>query len=202
MEYVMITLRYKDQEVDLELPASVPLFNLIPVLMERLAWGDGSDPSKFVGQAGHSTVRPNETLAQVDVMDGDILELKEAVGQTFNPPTMMAMPEATGKAYLQSLDTKEVFVCIGRSVLIGRSPACPINLSRMPKSDVVSSRHANLVERDDGYWLYDENSTNGTIVDGIYLESGQSIRLREGSQIQFGETGPVFIFYSGESGSQ
>jgi predicted component of type VI protein secretion system len=72
----------------------------------------------------------------------------------------------------------------------------------MPKSDVVSSRHANLVERDDGYWLYDENSTNGTIVDGIYLESGQSIRLREGSQIQFGETGPVFIFYSGESGSQ
>jgi len=202
MEYVMITLRYKDQEVDLELPASVPLFNLIPVLMERLSWGDGSDPSKFVGQASNSTVRPNETLAQVDVMDGDILELKEAVGQIFNPPTLTTVPDAEGKAYLQSLDTKEIFLCMGRSVLIGRSPACPINLSRMPRSDVVSSRHANLVERDDGYWLYDENSTNGTIVDGIYLQSGQSIRLREGSQIQFGETGPVFIFYSGESGNQ
>jgi hypothetical protein len=202
MDYVLITVDYNGQKAVLELPVTVPLFNLIPLLMQQLSWGEGQDLSQFGGQVeGASAIRPHETLAQADVADGTILKLFAYRGDRMDPnATMLQVVDSDykGKAHLKSRDTGDTFLFRRRAVLIGRSPECPINLSPVPRAHVVSGRHANIVRRGDTYWITDEDSTNGTIVDGIFLTAHQSIPLRNGSQIQFGETGPVFVFYSGE----
>ncbi len=204
MDQVVITVRYNQQEADLELPVSVPLFVLVPIVLDSLSWQQlGSDNGKnFVARIGSSGViiRPNETLAQSDVRDGEIVEISTVAGGGVDfDATMMDLevPSLSSKAHIKSLDTEDMFLCRGKSVLVGRSPECPINLSKMPRADVVSRRHANIIQRKDGYWITDENSSNGTFVDGFALDPGENVRLRDGSQIQFGKGGPVFVFYAG-----
>jgi hypothetical protein len=202
MDYVMLTLRYEQQEVDLELPTGVPLFNLVPIVMSQLSWKTSHEPQKFAGRIGGMVLRPYETLAQIEAPHGAVMELFPVQGgMLVEPDSTQAVPpssRAVDSAYLKSRDTDESLPILNRSTLIGRAPGCTISLQHFPNGDVVSSQHANLVLRDDSYWLTDENSTNGTIVDGIYLQSGESVRLRNGSQIQFGETGPVFVFYAAQ----
>ncbi len=204
MDQVVITVRYNRQEADVELPVSVPLFVLAPMLLDSLSWPYEADSSgkNFVARIGSSGViiRPNETLAQSDVIDGEILEISTVAGGGVDfDATMLDIerPKFGGQPHLKSLDSEELFLCRGKSVLVGRSPECPINLSRMPRADVVSRRHANIIRRADGFWLTDEHSSNGTFVDGFALEAGASVRLREGSQVQFGKGGPMFVFYAG-----
>jgi hypothetical protein len=48
----------------------------------------------------------------------------------------------------------------------------------------ISRLHAELRFMDDGYYLFDLNSTNGTFVDGVRIPSDHPARLREGSQIR------------------
>lgn len=202
MDYVLITVDYNGRRADLELPVSVPLFNLIPVFMQQLSWGEGRDLSQFGGRMeGVGVIQPNQTLAQADMLDGGVLKLFVRRGDTVDRDeieSQVNVSEYIGKAHLKSRDTDDAFLFRGRAMLIGRSPECPINLSQIPRSHIVSGKHANIVHRGDTYWITDENSTNGTIVDGSFLTAHQSIPLRNGSQIQFGETGPVFVFYSGE----
>lgn len=204
MDQVVITVSYNRQEADVELPVSVPLFVLAPMLLDSLSWPYEADSGgkNFVARIGSSGViiRPNETLAQSDVVDGEILEISTVAGGGVDfDATMLDIerPKFGGQAHLKSLDSEEMFLCRGKSVLVGRSPECPVNLSRMPRADVVSRRHANIIRRNDGFWLTDEHSSNGTFVDGFALEAGASVRLREGSQIQFGKGGPMFVFYAG-----
>jgi uncharacterized ubiquitin-like protein YukD len=202
MEYVTVTLKYQGKEADLELPTIVPLFVLLPIVMEQLAWDSSDIHSDFVARVGGTGVlRPNETLKQADVSHGDILQIQRSSGQTIEPTA--AVSQTLDQTYLQSLDTNETFVYKNQTMLVGRSPSCTINLSRMPGFDVVSRRQATVLKRQNSFWLRDENSTNGTIVDGVRLKKGESIRLRSGSQIQFGgEQGPVFVFYSNQENRQ
>jgi hypothetical protein len=50
----------------------------------------------------------------------------------------------------------------------------------------VSRRHAILLPTDDGLCLIDLDSTNGTWVNGVYLQPGQKYRLRVADRIEFG----------------
>ncbi|MCL4264233.1 MAG: FHA domain-containing protein [Anaerolineae bacterium] len=208
MEYAVITLTYQQQRADLEAPLSVPLFMLAPIVLETMRWADQDlrqENARFVGrlQGSGMIIRPNETLAQAGVVDGDIVELTAVQSNSIDFDRTMNIAPLTGflaQAYLKSVANGEVFLCRGKSTLVGRSPECAINLSRLPGNDVVSRRHANIVRRDDGYWLTDENSANGTIVDGFVLNPKETVRLRDRCQIQFGEDGPVLVFYAGEAG--
>ncbi len=207
MDYAVITITYQQQRADLEAPVSVPLFMLAPIVLETMRWADqglNSENQRFVGrlQGSGVIIRPNETLAQAGVVDGDIVELTAVQSSSIDFDRTLNIAPLTGlfaQPYLKSVESGEVFLCRGKSTLVGRSPECAINLSRLPGNDVVSRRHANLVRRDDGYWLTDENSANGTIVDGYVLNPKETVRLRDGCQVQFGHDGPVFVFYSGES---
>lgn len=202
MDTVIITLRQQKNDLDLELPVAVPLFMLGPILAEELS---KNDPSQSISLEEHSAitvrvvnsktiVRPAETLAQAGVVDGDILELT-ATHQTSSPAPQF--PEEKG-TYLQCRETGQIFLCQNRPMLIGRLPHHPISLDALPHNEAVSRTHANLLRRNDGYWLKDERSTNGTIVDGYMLKSGESVRLRPNSLIQFGVDGPVLIFHQSE----
>ncbi len=73
---------------------------------------------------------------------------------------------------------KEVFT-------IGRAPGLDLILA----DRMVSGRHARIVHQDDGYWLEDLNSTNGTFVNGARVDRH---RLRTGDRIAFDRVEFVF----------
>lgn len=50
----------------------------------------------------------------------------------------------------------------------------------------VSRRHAILLPNPDGLCLIDLDSTNGTWINGVYLQPGQKYPLRMGDRVEFG----------------
>lgn len=196
METVVVTLRQQKKEIDLELPTAVPLFTLTPILIEKFT---DSDLSGFTGDKiitrvinSKTIIRPHETLGQAGVVDGDILELKPVI--TTNN---QAIPNSeVAGTFLQCVDTGQSFSCAAKANLIGRSKDCRVNLINLPQNDVVSRIHANILRRPDGFWLKDERSTNGTFVDGYRLEPSERVKIRNGQRLQFGEDGPVLVFYT------
>ena len=76
--------------------------------------------------------------------------------------------------------TGETFHPQGARTTIGRSPDCEIFLDDV----TVSRRHAVLVERDDGFFIEDQGSLNGTFLNRRRIESG---RLEDGDELQIGK---------------
>jgi hypothetical protein len=73
----------------------------------------------------------------------------------------------------------EMFTLDGETT-IGRSPDCGIFLDDV----TVSRKHAVLVERDDGFFVEDQGSLNGTFVNRKRVESAQ---LEDGDELQVGK---------------
>jgi len=68
---------------------------------------------------------------------------------------------------------------------VGRAPGS--NLVLMERT--VSGQHARIVHREDGYWVEDLQSTNGTFVNGRKVDRQ---RLRTGDRVAFDKTEFVF----------
>jgi serine/threonine-protein kinase len=127
--------------------------------------------------------------------------LKEATIQAAEklvaPPEIAALPETA--VYLQCVKTGQRFPVQGRSALIGRSAEADIDLSSLVGSHATSRIHANMWRNHKGeYWLKDEHSRNGTIVNGVMLAGGKRVLLGNGSELQFGVNGPVMQFHMPE----
>ncbi|MDE9364398.1 FHA domain-containing protein [Luteipulveratus sp. YIM 133132] len=67
-------------------------------------------------------------------------------------------------------------------VLIGRNPECALVLS----DDFASGRHARIYRRDDGWYVDDLGSTNGTFAGNQRV--GQEFKLDVGSRLRIGQT--------------
>jgi hypothetical protein len=63
---------------------------------------------------------------------------------------------------------------------IGRSPDCDIFLDDV----TVSRKHAVLVQKDEGYFIEDQGSLNGTFLNRRRIESG---KLENGDELQVGK---------------
>jgi hypothetical protein len=63
---------------------------------------------------------------------------------------------------------------------IGRSPDCDIFLDDV----TVSRKHAVLVQKDEGYFIEDQGSLNGTFLNRRRIESG---KLENGDELQIGK---------------
>ena len=72
-----------------------------------------------------------------------------------------------------------------------------ITIGRDTSSDIVvdnklASRHHAVIQKiKDAYFLKDENSTNGTLVNGVKVPKDKYIKLNIGDQIQIGSM--VFV---------
>ena len=73
----------------------------------------------------------------------------------------------------------EMFALEGETT-VGRSPDCGIFLDDV----TVSRRHAVLRERDNGFFIEDQGSLNGTFVNRKRVESAQ---LDDGDELQIGK---------------
>ncbi|WP_013630343.1 ATP-binding protein [Rubinisphaera brasiliensis] len=83
---------------------------------------------------------------------------------------------------------------VRESMVIGRGSKNPIRIL-----DTEASRvHARIAPREDGWWLEDLNSSNGTFINGQPIEQK---RLESGDQIQLGRTLLLFALQEKRTGS-
>ena len=96
------------------------------------------------------------------------------VGGKARPPrTLAVIDESGGKAQTYRLDG---------TVQIGRGDGCDITLS----DTYVSSNHARIYRRDDGWFVEDLGSTNGTYLNQRRLTA--PAELRAGDKLKIGKT--------------
>ncbi|MGE3467376.1 MAG: PrsW family glutamic-type intramembrane protease [Pyrinomonadaceae bacterium] len=70
-------------------------------------------------------------------------------------------------------------------ITIGRSETCSVRFDPMSER-IASKQHAFIEARADGFYLTDNNSTNGTFRNG---QSISTVKLESGDQLQFGANG-------------
>ena len=80
----------------------------------------------------------------------------------------------------------ESFKPAGEKTTIGRHPASDIFLDDI----TVSRNHALLLLKDDGYYIQDQGSLNGTYVNRVRVETQ---KLSDGDQVQIGKYKLTFI---------
>ena len=80
----------------------------------------------------------------------------------------------------------ETFHPEGERTTIGRSPDCEIFLDDV----TVSRKHAVLTRRDNGFFIEDLGSLNGTFLNRHRIESGQ---LNDGDELQIGKYRLTFV---------
>jgi len=72
---------------------------------------------------------------------------------------------------------------VAASTVVGRDAGSGIRLDR---DEFASARHARIEPRQDGVWVNDLGSTNGTYVNGARLKAARL--LRPGDVVRIGET--------------
>ena len=70
---------------------------------------------------------------------------------------------------------------------IGRSDNCSVRFDPLTER-IASKQHAFIEAKPDGYYITDNNSTNGTLVNGMRIDSA---KLSDGDSIQFGKNGVI-----------
>jgi FHA domain len=82
-----------------------------------------------------------------------------------------------------ALDEKEEFVLDSQAITIGRGSQNTIPLD---DDEFASAEHARIEPRQDGVWLEDVGSTNGTYLNGVKLTRPR--KLTPGDLVRVGET--------------
>lgn len=103
--------------------------------------------------------------------------------------SIFARPPIAHRVFLEvhGLDSGIVAVELGQGmVYLGRSPDCAVHL---PFTN-VSRQHAQVLFRNDEYYLEDLDSTNGTYVNGVRIKK---CLLRNNDQIEIGEARIHFV---------
>jgi pSer/pThr/pTyr-binding forkhead associated (FHA) protein len=81
--------------------------------------------------------------------------------------------------------TGNVEVPAGTSLLLGRDPAESLVAAAFSAYENVSRRHATVTMDDEGHAsIRDENSTNGTFVNGDRVLPGTAVRLADGDVVR------------------
>jgi FHA domain len=95
-------------------------------------------------------------------------------------------PASISAAVLRlAFPTGNVEVPAGTSLLLGRDPAESLVAAAFAAYENVSRRHATVTMDDDGHAsIRDENSTNGTFVNGDRVLPGIAVRLADGDVVR------------------
>ena len=99
---------------------------------------------------------------------------------------------------------ERAFPLTGSRVRIGRRSASreqvpEIDLTGPPADPGVSRLHAILVAEPDGTWaVIDPGSENGTTVNGVEIETGQTVPLRHGDTLGIGAWTSITIVTTGD----
>ncbi|HZV51226.1 MAG TPA: EsaB/YukD family protein [Candidatus Dormibacteraeota bacterium] len=90
-----MTVQGPDQRVELQLPVDRPVMELVPLLVEVCGGGHQSESSRWeLGPMGGLAFDPSKSLAEVGVVDGALLHLRDTVAGT----SEAALPPDPGPA--------------------------------------------------------------------------------------------------------
>jgi hypothetical protein len=218
METVFVTLKIdpSGNGIDIELPVKVPLGNLISGVAESLnlfvdlhkSNSNRNEKIPFViqvkqGISPFTRIAYNSTVEQAGIFDGAILLIEPGLQPIFSD--IKCPPPKENTPCLQDVLSCRPFFCrrnqnwVGRGQPDGKQPV-EIDLSDLVASNTVSRRHALIYRNESNQWfIRDEESANGTLLNGRLLAAKESERLYYGDQVQFGRPGPVLVFYSSMS---
>ena len=83
----------------------------------------------------------------------------------------------------------QVFQLTEGFLTVGRGQTCSVRFD--PQTETIASKqHAFIEAKSDGFYLTDNQSTNGTLLNGANI---QTAKLKNGDQIQFGRNGNIAI---------
>lgn len=203
---VVITLRYPNQQhLDLNLPADVPIQVLANAIARAVNIPEAnSNNFLLVVCDGNRRVQLNEgkTLLDAGVMYGDILELVPGVTSSSGKEQKPQAYEAVS-AYLvfQSGERFKLNPSITRLGRWAPGNNVDVDLTSFDHSKRVSRHHALIENKHGDYFILDDESMNGTMLNGIQLKKGEQRMLTNGDQILLGGEGGVQTrFVSGKSG--
>jgi pSer/pThr/pTyr-binding forkhead associated (FHA) protein len=80
---------------------------------------------------------------------------------------------------------------------IGRLPSCQIQLDHLS----LSREHAQITIQNNRAHLTDNNSANGTKVNGKKLSKNEQVQIQAGDQIIFGKEPPFFVIQNSNFGN-
>ena len=105
------------------------------------------------------------------------------VGRTIRPDSV---PRPISAAVLRiAFPAGNVDVPAGTSMLLGRDPAESLVAAAFDGCENVSRRHATVTVDDAGNaTIRDENSTNGTFVNGDRVLPGLEVRIKDGDSVR------------------
>lgn len=143
-------------------------------------------------------IRSGFTLHKPILIELDQGEQRHGVESTVDRTMTLAQPMAWVEQYGREL-ANHMFLLIGPNTLaagmdtpvtIGRSRRCDVRV----ENDSVSKVHGSLVfDRATGeYFIIDENSRNGTRINGEPLTPGVPAAVWSGAHVAFGDA--VFVF--------
>ena len=114
------------------------------------------------------------------VMDRSLV-ICPACGATLAAPTGPISPVVLRLSF----PTGNVDVPAGTSLVLGRDPGESLVAAAFARYENVSRRHATVTMDDDGHAsIRDENSTNGTFVNGDRVLPGVAVRLADGDVVR------------------
>lgn len=97
-----------------------------------------------------------------------------------------AEPPQTAAPRLKLVGDSKEWTLEGDSLIVGRQENCDLVIP----DPAVSRRHAELVRRDDGWWIADLESSNDTFVNGAMVKER---RLHPLDRIKIGSTELVYL---------
>ena len=131
-------------------------------------WGDAENNENGI------YTDPNDLRTDVRQRESDEMQTVLLTGRQIYPATRRLVPENGGEDVL----VRYFPFIIGKNREI--SDFC-LNLPQ------ISRIHAKIEEDKDGYMITDLNSTNGTSVNGRFLETNESIHIEPGEMLSFAD---------------
>ena len=161
-------------------------------------WNPQSDTEQQ-GWRRDSSVEKEKTWEKNEEQENrkmhSLMELEGQEEDLFGKTELLTSPEDEGRAYLIPIDPIDLpLIPIERgSTLIGKlSAAADVTLPYR----TVSRLHAKLVSTEEGDYLLDLNSRNGTTVNGVPLMGETKRKLEDGDDISF--AGKKYRYKAGE----
>ncbi len=97
---------------------------------------------------------------------------------------------AKQEAYLFDVTTNKPYMLRANNTLIGRQQQ---KVDICLDSGAIGRKHCKIVKRDNGYWLTDLASKNGTFINGIQIAAKDIRQLSSGDKVRFADSEFVFI---------
>lgn len=156
------------------------------------------------GEATQMVISPQAEATQMGAsVECPVCHTANAPGETWcmdcgfllgsEPVAIGEMPEIQAEVKLVTADGTREFALKPGANVVGRE-----NADVLLAHNTVSRKHAVVTVEENGVFVEDCGSTNGTSVDGHKIEPGERVQVKNGTEVVFGNSALKFDFPDAE----